>query len=183
MTPTELDRLSELANIGAGHAATAFAGLAGRTMWMRVPRVRALGDELPRAAASSGGGVTGVFFDVEGAVGALVGILFQTAECESVVRRLLGDRSGPLDPETVKSVLTEVGNILASHVASAIADTLGDRLVPSVPSLAMGDADRQLPERAARRAGEHPVRIECELTDGMGELGGLLVVVPDRAVA
>ena len=34
----------------------------------------------------------------------------------------------------------EMGNILASHVASAIADRIGERLLPSVPSLAMDHA-------------------------------------------
>jgi hypothetical protein len=39
---SELDRVRELTNIGAGHAATAFAQLVGRPCRMRVPTVRLL---------------------------------------------------------------------------------------------------------------------------------------------
>src|SRR3990172_2129642 len=45
-----IDRLSELLNIGAGHAASALALLLGRTFWMRVPRALRVGaDAAPLA--------------------------------------------------------------------------------------------------------------------------------------
>jgi len=175
VTPAEMDRLCELANIGAGHAATAFAKLAGCPVWMDVPRVRPL-DEVDVLERDRGRGTTGIFFEVEGSLGALLAILFDTAQCEAVTVRLLGRKAGPPDPESVKAVLTEVGNILASHVVSAIADTVGGRLLPSVPSLVMGDAVRALSERAESRA---RIRIESVLRDESGELSGRLVLVPD----
>jgi chemotaxis protein CheC len=176
VTELELDRLSELANIGAGHAATAFSRLTGRTMWMRVPRVRVPG-ELGSAHREEEAG-TGVFFEFSGCLGAVVGILFSAPECEALVRMMVGAGRDPDSDESVQSALMELGNILASQVASAIADTLGDRLLPSLPILAMHGAGEQLDSLVAERAGGEPIRIECELTDGTGELGGLLVLIP-----
>ncbi|MCZ6784672.1 MAG: chemotaxis protein CheC [Proteobacteria bacterium] len=167
--PAEVDRLRELANIGAGHAADAFAQLTGRPMWMAVPRVRPSEDPEPEGRA------TGVFFEVNGSLRALVGILFRPGECEEVVRCLGASRGGG----DHASLLTEVGNILVSHMASAIADTLGGRLLPSLSSFSLDRAGEELADRVRRRGPGHPIRIECELTDGAGEIGGLLVLIPD----
>ena len=182
----QLDRLGELANIGAGHAAAAFARLAERLICIEVPRFSRSADiaSLSEPSSETGEGwSTGVFFEFEGAVDALVGILFRASASETLVRRIVGVESGLLPTHYVESALMEVGNILASHVASAIADTLGRTLLPSIPTLAMEHADATLVSLAARRGGDHPVRIECELHDAERELEGLLVLVPRAADA
>ncbi|MGH0037096.1 MAG: chemotaxis protein CheC [Myxococcota bacterium] len=166
----EVDRLCELTNIGAGHAATAFASLAGCPIRMDVPQVCGV------APADAGARTTGIFFEVEGTFSALLAIVFDASECEAVAARMLGERAGSLDAQTLESVLTELGNILASHVVSAIADTVGGRVMPSVPHLVMGNADRVLAERAAARS---PLCVESVLHDENGRLGGRLVLVPE----
>ncbi len=133
MNSVELDRLSELANIGAGHAAGAFSMLTQREIRMRMPRVVVVeGDD----QSCDAGWSTGVFFEFDGCLNAVVGILFHASASEAVVRRVVGIEEGELPPHCIESALMEVGNILASHVASAIADTLGERLLPSIPTLA-----------------------------------------------
>ena len=184
VTELEMDRLRELTNIGAGQAATAFSRLAGRQIVMGIPRlcVPEL-DRRPRSGAGeeSEGWDTGVFFEFEGGMlSGLVGILFRTPMRESLVRTLLGE-GGPHPAEHVESALMEVGNILVSRVASAIADTLGTRILPSVPTLVMEDAGERLGRLARRRAGADLIRVECELMDERGELGGLLVLIPDES--
>ena len=188
MDESELDRLQELANIGAGHAATAFATLTGRSIWMGVPRVskleadRGLANALVDPAEEGGREWRmGVFFDFEGYLNALVGILFRASASEAVVRHVVGIDEGELPPHFIESALMEVGNILASHVASAIADTIGQRLLPSIPTLAMDRAEEQLHSLVQHRDGLHPIRIDCELMDASGELGGLLVLIPRSA--
>ena len=69
----ELDRLGELANIGAGHAATAFGRLTQRTIWTEVPRVLPLNSPSP----AHDEWCTGVFFEFEGYIDALVAISSQ----------------------------------------------------------------------------------------------------------
>jgi chemotaxis protein CheY-P-specific phosphatase CheC len=179
----EIDRLAELANVGAGHAAGAFAQLVGRTMWTDVPVVREgastqIGREWDDGSAASDQWCTGVFFEFEGCLDALVGILFPGPASEALVRRIVGVDSGDLPPAAIESALMEVGNILASHVASAIADTLRARLLPSIPTLAMEDAENALAAWVEERVGEPILRIECGLHDESGELSGRLVLVP-----
>ncbi len=184
---TRIDRLSELANIGAGHAAGAFSQMTGRTIRMEVPRVRLSGDELGTGDAVTSPQVadgrdwaSGVIFEFDGCLNAVMAVLFRHEMCDAVVRQLVGQEQGYLPPETVESALMEVGNVLASHVASAIADTLGARLLPSIPMLSLDAAFEQLKALAATRPGEGEVWIECELADQDGQLGGLVVLIPDR---
>jgi len=173
----ELDRLSELANIGAGHAATAFSQLARTPIRMSVPFVveGSPGELKPL----QGGWSTGVFFELEGCFDALVCVLFRESVRDQVVRRVLGiGADEDLPEESIEAVLMELGNILVSRVASAIADTLGARLLPSIPVLAMEDGEEEFSALVARRPGDHLLRVECEFADESGRLGGLLVVVP-----
>lgn len=172
----ELDRLSELANIGAGHAASAFAMLTGRTIRMDVPKVLERDAAPVRPAARPW--TTGVIFTFEGCIEATVAILFHAAASEMVVRRVVGMEEGELSPHVIESALMEIGNILASHVASAIADTIGERLLPSIPTLAMNHAEHELEGFVDLQAGLHPVRIESPLCDESGELRGLVVMIP-----
>ena len=191
----QIDRLSELANIGAGHAAGAFSLLTGHTIRMAVPRVRltsaltanepALDEplEFVSLATADRGWESGVIFEFDGCLHAILAILFRRPMCEAVVRNLTGESEGFLPPETIESALMELGNVLASHVASAIADTLGARLLPSIPMLSVHDAIPQLEALAATRPGAGQVWIESELLDGDGILGGLVVMIPDRETA
>lgn len=181
-----IDRLTELTNIGAGHAAGAFAQLVGRTIWSEVPLV-AEGDEssfrrpVVRAADRlDSPWCTGVFFEFDGCVDALVGILFPQAASEALVRRILGIEEDEIAPAMIESALMEVGNILASHVASAIADTLGERLLPSIPTLCMERADSAFAEWVEERLGAGALRIESGLRDEADLLRGRLIVVPTR---
>jgi chemotaxis protein CheC len=176
--PEKLDRLTELTSIGAGHAATAFSQLAGREIRTRVPRLSPAREPAPLAVSGDEDWSTGVFFELEGCLGALVAILFQAPVLEELVRVVLGDAAEPPTAEAVEAVLMELGNILVSGVASAIADTLGQRLLPSIPMLAADHAGQELIALIERRGGA--TRIECEFTDAIGELGGLLVLVPDE---
>jgi len=178
----EIDRLGELANVGAGHAANAFAQLVGRAIRNEVPVV--IEGEPVGAPASdaeaTGDGSTGVFFEFEGCLDAVVAILFPGRASELLVRQIVGIESGELEAPVTESALMEGGNILASHVASAIADTLGSRLLPSIPQLEMAHAEQALDRYIADTVGQDSLRIESAFSDASGELRGRLVLVPTR---
>jgi chemotaxis protein CheC len=182
----QLDRLRELVNIGAGHAAGAFGVFVGRTFTMRVPVIRLLRPET--AAAPFVADVhddphldlAGVFFEVEGGLGGLVALLFPIGVRDRVLELLLGPSGRTPSHAQQESALRELGNILASHVVSAIGDTLGTPVLPSVPLLAMHDGATALAALVAHQAGNGPViRVETEILDEDGELRGILVLVPD----
>ncbi len=176
-----LERLADLTQAGAVRAASAFAQLVGAPVAAARPVVRE-GNPLAASGAKTGAdgdhGATGVFFEFEGCVDALVGILFPAAGSDRLVRSVVGIESGELDPTIVESALMEVGNILASHVASGIADALHSRLLPSIPALAQGRAEAEFEAWVERVAGEPTMRIEVELVFENRDVAGRLVVVP-----
>jgi chemotaxis protein CheC len=173
----ELDQLRELTSVGAGHAAAAFSQLTGRTIEMRPPELH----QDPSWPGSAGDDwSSGVLFEFEGCLRAVVAILFREPVRDVVVRQMLGQPSGPLTRESIEAVIMELGNILVSRVASAIADTMGERLLPSIPVLAFDEATVQLANLCRSRGIEASARVECEFSDRLGELGGLLVLVPDE---
>jgi chemotaxis protein CheC len=177
-----VDRLGELASIGAGHAASALATLLARPFEMRVPRVRVLAPgHFDAAFASKLGGDlrewSGALFDVEGGPGGVLAVLFPPPSRDVLLADLLGENAG-VEPQA-ESALREVGNIVASHALSAVGDLLGESVLPSVPRLELAGAPRELARLVGERAGEErALRIEVELSDRAGGVRGLLVWVP-----
>ena len=72
----------------------------------------------------------------------------------------------------------EVGNILASHVASGIADALQSRLLPSIPALFASHAEREFADWVGRVVGSDALLFESSLRAADGRLVGRLVIVP-----
>ena len=101
---------------------------------------------------------------------------------DALVERMLGEQARSMGDVAIESALMEVANIVASHVASGIADAVGLRLLPSVPMLAARDGAAQL-EIVLREAGVVADRCTCELSDDCDELGGLLVLVSHSGAA
>jgi len=182
LAEADIDRVRELVSIGAGHAATALAGLTGRTCEMRVPTVRLLAD-LPTGPGPAGDAdVTGVLFELEGGTGGVLALLLPGATRERLLEHLLGPRpQGARSGSAAESALREVGNILASHAANAVSEMLGEAVLPSVPLLAFEDGPAALASLLALRHNTEPaLRIESEIFDRDHELCGTLVLVPDK---
>ncbi len=168
----EIDRLRELAHIGASWAASAFARLAGRTILTRVPLIHG-----PERLRKRGDWTTGIFCDISGALSGMVAILLPTATRDGIVELLCGNAHPP--QEVYASALSEFGNILASQTVSAIADTLGARILPGVPELVLRDAETALQARMSpRHRPPPPLYIESELFDRQGEFRALHVFLP-----
>lgn len=165
----ELDRLCEMANVGAGHAATALARLMGRPIRMQVPRVRMGAASASSADASNH---AWIFFDVHGGMGGSL-VLHLDARARAILIRELGDH-GPVD-----SALREVGNIVASHALSAIADLVGARVLPSLPSLVVEPDGPAVAAWRSRTTGR--LCIETPLVDESGRLALDLVWIPADA--
>lgn len=165
----ELDRLCEMANVGAGHAATALSRLVRRPILMQVPRIR-MG---AAAAPANGAGEAWIFFEVHGGMGGALVLHLSGPSRELLVRELLGDH-GPID-----SALREVGNILASHALSGVADLVGTRVLPSLPSLVIEPDGPAIAAWRSRAAGR--VCIETPLVDDAGRPALDLIWIPADA--
>ncbi len=137
----QLDALREVANIGAGHAATALSQLTGKRIWVDAPRIQAVRVE-------DVGEITGSCDEVVAAVvmqvlGDLAGRTIQVFP-ERTACRLAGILLGREDivfpdgfSDIEKSALNEAGNILGAAYLNALSDFLGMLLLTSVPALAI----------------------------------------------
>jgi chemotaxis protein CheY-P-specific phosphatase CheC len=166
----EIDQLCTLASIGAGFASTAFSLLLGGTVLNRAPRVCGPGDP-----TESDRWCTGIVFEAEGDMTGLVAIVLPAPDRDLAVQLMVG-YADPHD-ELVESALRELGNIIASHTVSAIADSLDATILLSVPTLVMEDAGAVLTSLIDQRGAE--IRVETDLYRPDGALGALLVFVPD----
>src|SRR5689334_13149801 len=134
LTDIQLDALREIANIGSGNAATALAGMLGRTVDLAVPCARAL----PLADAVDAVGaadeqVTAVGLPVDGGIDAVVLLIFRPEQAE-MLAGFLG--VGPDEPEMALSALSEIGNILGSAYTGALSVMCGVDLEPQPPQAA-----------------------------------------------
>jgi chemotaxis protein CheC len=121
-TEIELDALRELANIGAGTAATSLSGLLGTPIDVAVPTAAAL----PLADAIDATGpadlcVTGVAIPLDGDLEGSALMLFP----ENDVSTLCGLLGLEADSEYAASALGEVVNILCASYLGALADMTG----------------------------------------------------------
>jgi chemotaxis protein CheY-P-specific phosphatase CheC len=172
LSEAELDRLRELAHIGASWAANSLARLSDRTILTRVPVMHG-----PERLEQRTGWPTGIFCDIHGDLEGLIAVFLSAQTREAVVELLCGDPDPPR--EILASALSEFGNILVSQTASAIANTLGGRILPSLPELVMEDAEAALQARLSpRHRPPPPIYIESELFDRTGRFRALHVVLP-----
>ena len=134
----QLDALREVANIGAGHAATALSQMTNRTIMIAVPEVnvRPL-EDVTDLVGSPDEVVAAVLMHMMGDLTGRTLVMFPEgsarALCDILFRRSAGTTGefGPME----QSGLKEAGNILASAYMNALSDFMGMMLVPSVPSL------------------------------------------------
>lgn len=185
---SQLDAMREVANIGAGHAATALSQMTNRKIMITVPRVNVR--PLEEACDTVGAPEDVVAAILMHMMGDLTGralLLFpepaaQTL-CDFLLRREPGTTSsfGPME----QSGLKEAGNILASAYLNALSDFMGMMLVPSIPSLVI-DLSGAILTSAHLNFGHDRDYAFCVETsfrlEGASEsLGGHFLLLPDIA--
>jgi chemotaxis protein CheY-P-specific phosphatase CheC len=171
LTQAEIDRLCALASVGADLASRAFGRLLGGTVAHRAPRVCG-----PADPADPDRWCTGIVFEAAGDLTGLVAIVMPKPDRDRAVQMMVGEA----DPHEriVESALRELGNIIASHTVSAIADSLGATIMLSVPTLVMQGADVVLLSLISERGAW--IRIETDLYRPHDALSTQLVFAPDR---
>jgi chemotaxis protein CheC len=144
LTPMQTDLLREVTNVGAGHAATALAQLAGARISIDVPKVWiAPLLQIVERASTDGEDVVVVSMRV---LGDLVGQILFVMRAASAARLLDILLRRPAGTSTIngtmeRSGLQETGNILASSFLNALARWMGKILLPSVPTVAIDKSD------------------------------------------
>ena len=128
LSARELDALREVANIGAGHAATALSQMTDCRVMISVPRITVPSlEELPKLLG-----------DLTGRTLLLLPIENAQMLCDLLLRKAPGTTKE--FEELQRSALKEAGNILAGAHMGALSDFMRMMLLPSVPSLVVDRA-------------------------------------------
>ncbi|MEO7822125.1 MAG: chemotaxis protein CheC [Gemmatimonadaceae bacterium] len=185
MSSARFDALREVANIGAGHAATALSTLTSTRIMISVPMVNVVppGDFVPEIPP--GVEVVAVQMGMSGSIsGRTVFLLALDAGvqlAERMLRRPRGSSKGLGELE--QSALNEAGNILAGAYLTALSEFLKMRLMLSPPTLSRGDT-----MHALDAFGDHTPRAEAPilcveteffLEEPSESLQGFFLLVPD----
>lgn len=136
----QLDALKEVANIGAGHAATALSQLTDRRIMISVPEIiitdiDGLSEFLGRSDEVVAAVLMHMLGDLTGRTLLMIPEDNARLLCDLLLRREPGTTAefGELE----RSSLKEAGNILGGAYMNALSDFMGMMLLPSVPSLAI----------------------------------------------
>jgi chemotaxis protein CheC len=140
LKPMQLDALREVANIGAGHAATALSTMTGGTIMITVPTINvAKLEDVPPQISAPEEPVAAVLMHMLGDLTGRTLLVFPKPTAlrlsELMLRRPQGSSKelGILEQSAIK----EAGNILSGAYMNALSDFMGLMLLPSPPSLAV----------------------------------------------
>ena len=186
LSDLERDALREVANIGAGHAATALSQMTGSKIMISVPQVsiRAL-EDVATLVGPPDTVIAGVLMHVMGDFTGRTLVVLEERSARALCTLLL--RRPPPSPTGFdamqQSTIKETGNILCSAYLNALSDFLGMMLLPSVPALVVDLAGAVL-TTAYLNFGHDRDTVFCVETDfrieGSNEsLTGQFLLLPD----
>ena len=184
----QIDALREVANIGAGHAATALSQLTKQTIMITVPELTvARIEDVPDLMGDADAAVVAVLMHMLGDLTGRTLLMLPERDARVLVdllnRRELGatETFGELEQSGIK----EAANILGGAYMNALADFMGMMLLPSVPSLVIDLAGAVL-TTAYLNFGHERDFVLCVQTDFIFQdvghtLSGQFLLLPDLA--
>ncbi len=138
LTPTAIDCLKEVGNIGSGSAASALSEMLGKSVSMRVPDVRVM--NYSNVIDEMGGPekvITGILVHLDGDIQGMIMFLLEDNFAKIVLSTFLGKqnvRVVDLDQDDF-STIKEMGNIMAGSYLRAIGQLTGLTIDMSVPAM------------------------------------------------
>ncbi len=183
LNAAQLDALREVANIGAGHAATALSQMTEQQIMISVPELTiAALDAVPNQISAPEEPVAAVLMRMEGDLTGLTLLVFPqpiALRVASLMMRRPVTSMGPIEESAIK----EAGNILSAAYLNALADFMQMTLLPSPPSLAidMSDAIFTSTYVASSQGAAYVVCVESEfhLQEASERLRGFFLLLPD----
>ena len=181
----QLDALREVANIGAGHAATALSQMVGGTIMISVPRINIQRlEEVVPLVADPDEPVAAVLLHILGDLSGRTLLVFPKGAALQLAEMMLR-RPTPELGELEQSAIKEAGNILSSAYMNALSDFMGMLLLPSPPALAV-DMSAAVLTTAYLQFGSSRDYVFCVesdfmLKDAAQRLRGFFLLLPDPA--
>jgi chemotaxis protein CheC len=184
----QLDALREVANIGAGHAATALSQMIGGTIMISVPTINVSRlEEVPPQVSAPEEPVAAVLMHMLGDLTGRTLLVFPKPTAARLAALMLHRPGGSSDElgEMEQSAIKEAGNILSSAYMNALSDFMGMMLLPSPPSLAIDMSTAVLTTAYLQFGTDRDyvfcVESEFYMTDVEEKLRGFFLLLPDPA--
>jgi chemotaxis protein CheC len=188
LSSRQLDALREVANIGAGHAATALSQMTGQTIMISVPRlVVSAVHEIPNHVAESEEPVAAVLLRMLGDLTGLTLLVFPRVAALRMAEMMSRKPEGTFTEIGAyeQSAIKEAGNILSSAYLNALAEFMGMILLPSPPQLEVDLSDAILSSTylESTRGADVAFVIESEffLKERNTPLRGFFFLLPDQS--
>jgi len=114
------DILKEIANIGAGNAATAFSTMVDQETKITVPRIELMPiDKLPEITGNQEDYIACTLINFDGEISGKILLVLEMENVKKILQLLFGENELP-ETEIQKSALRELGNILSGAYLKAI---------------------------------------------------------------
>jgi chemotaxis protein CheC len=187
LSSARLDALKEVANIGAGHAATALSTLTGSRIMISVPMIKfVLPDDEARKACVPEADVLAVVMQISGGINGRTAFILPTNGGLRLAERMLGRPIGSAltVSELEESAVMEAGNIIGGAYLTALSEFLGMRLMPTPPQMLSGPTEKALAKLFPPDEALEPVlcvETEFEMFEPAEMLRGFFVLVPDSS--
>jgi chemotaxis protein CheC len=183
LTSAQLDALREVANIGAGHAATALSQITEQRIMISVPELLVAPlESVPNQIAGPEEPVAAVLMRMEGDLTGLTLLVFPQPIALKIAGLMMRKPVTTLG-KIEESAIKEAGNILSAAYLNALADFFRMTLLPSPPSLAIDMSEAVLTSTYLESAqgASHVVCVESEflLQDAGEKLRGFFLLLPD----
>ena len=134
LSELEHDAIKEIANIGAGNAATALSDMVNKRIDIKVPDVSFVAiEKIAETLERPEEQVYGVLLEINGDIDGTMLLMFEKNTALRLISLLLGEEKKDVD-EMGDSTLKEVGNIICAAYLNSLADFLEMKILPGVPS-------------------------------------------------
>ena len=186
----QLDALREVANIGAGHAATALSQMTGNTIMISVPTINiARLEDVPPQISGPEEPVAAVLMNMLGDLTGRTLLVFPRPTAirlsELMLNRPGTNGQGELRGVGADPAIKECGNILSGAYMNALSDFMGLMLLPSPPSLAVDMSSAVLTTAYLQFGTDRDyvfcVESEFHMQDFNERLRGFFLLLPDVA--
>ncbi|MHA2362527.1 MAG: chemotaxis protein CheC [Candidatus Hodarchaeales archaeon] len=189
----QIDALSELGNIGSGHAASALAEILNRRIDMSLPRFSLLSTTDLSKVKWRNYETSEIFavivVEIQGNMRMEILVVFDLITTEGILQ-LIGKEIKDIDFDDLtsfdKSIIREVGNILALHYLTAINQFLGISNdisnFPALPILIIESSETILASIATHLHPDfsHLLLVECDIFTSDVKLTPIVILIPEE---
>jgi len=150
ITAEQKDALTELINIGVGHAASTLNFLINHKIRLTVPEIEILSLQTMQTTSPEDHDMSSVSMNFHGDFNGNASLIFPLQSARTLVGVLTGETADSTELDDLRSsTLAEIGNILLNGVMGSLSNMLVSTLEYSVPSYQEGDLNTMLGHQKA----------------------------------